>query len=203
MENRDERVGRAMEAFFAAHAEDPRLVEREGREVTWSVFYHERMLAWLDRVAPEAGDSLRLAAGSQHIRRWRKPREEYPEGKLGYKQWRRDLGVFHGEEAGAILERAGFEAAAVERVKDLLAKKGLGEDPDTQALEDVACLVFLENQLAEFAGKHAEEKVVSIIRKTWAKMSERGRAEALVLAKELPAGLRELVLRATGGGGEF
>lgn len=65
------------------------------------------------------------------------------------------------------------------------------QDEETQVLEDVACLVFLDDQLEGFEkGLGDEEKVVSILRKTWGKMSEKGRELALGIsmserAKEL------------------
>lgn len=50
---------------------------------------------------------------------------------------------------------------------------------ETQVLEDVACLVFLEDQFDAFEKEHDEGKVVDIVRKTWGKMSEPGRQLAL------------------------
>lgn len=193
MTNQPQRFEKAIAGFFAAHHEDPRLVEQEGRTAPWSVFYHERMREWLERIAPEASEELRLAAGCQHIRRWQKPREEYPDGKLGYKKWRHDLAVFHGEQAGAILREAGYGEGAIQRVKDLLLKKDLKSDAETQALEDVICLVFLENELGAFAGKHDEAKIARVLRKTWTKMSMRGHEEALSLVGTLPPRLQHLV----------
>lgn len=97
----------AERAFFAVHAEDPRVVERYGETAPWSVVYHERMKVWLASLVPDASEELRLAACCQHIRRWRIPRGSYPAGKLGYKTWRRDLASFHGDEAEALLREVG------------------------------------------------------------------------------------------------
>lgn len=194
----NDRYQKAVDAFFAAHAEDPRRVEIDGREAPWSVFYHERMLAWLGTLAPDAAEPLKLAAACQHIRRWTRPREEYPKGKLGYKKWRRDLAEFHGEQAAALLRQAGYDDAVIQRVRDLLLKRNLGSDPEVQVLEDVVCLVFLENEFATFAARHDEEKIATILRKTWTKMSDRGQEEALLLASRLPAQLQLLMQRALG-----
>ena len=74
-------------------------------------------------------------------------------------------------------------------------KKG---DAETQTLEDVACLVFLDDQLDNFERQLAdEEKMVDILRKSWAKMSEKGRAEALNM--QMSEKGKELVTRALAG----
>lgn len=67
-------------------------------------------------------------------------------------------------------------------------------DPEAQALEDSAFLVFLESELASFAAAHAPDKVIAILRKTWRKMSEPARAAALALP--LPPAAQALVARA-------
>lgn len=189
---------KAVESFFAIHAEDPRRVERTGQSVPWSVLYHERMKVWLERMAPGASEPLRLAVCAQHIRRWTIPRDRYPPGKVGYKKWRHDLALYHGDQAAAVLEEAGYEEETIRRVRELLLKKDFKTDPEAQVLEDVACLVFLENEFAGFAGKHDEEKLTVILRKTWSKMSPRGHEEALALAAGLPEDLRALIGRALG-----
>ena len=50
-----------------------------------------------------------------------------------------------------------------------------------QTLEDVICLVFLENYFADFSSKYDEEKMIGIIQRTWAKMTPRGHEIALTL----------------------
>src|SRR5205823_865318 len=138
-------------------------------------------------------EALRLAARSQHIRRWTMPRSQYPMTRAGYYQWRTMLGRFHAEEAGRILRDVGYDEATIGRVQSLLRKERLKSDPETQTLEDVICLVFLENEYVEFAGRHEDTKVIDILRKTWRKMSPRGREAALALAPSLPDGPRKLV----------
>jgi len=101
--------------------------------------------------------------------------------RQGYHQWRTTLYSFHADEAARILHEVGYDDATIDRVRSLLRKEKLKADPQTQALEDVICLVFLENYFADFAIKHEEEKVIGILRRTWKKMSERGRAAALEL----------------------
>ncbi len=82
----------------------------------------------------------------------------------------------------------------MKHVQSLIKKERIKHDPDAQLLEDTACLVFLEFELADFAAKHEETKVIDILRKTWPKMSAQGQAAALGL--KLPAHLRAIVDKA-------
>lgn len=193
-------VARAFERFDAVNREDPRreVDPVSGEEIAVELLYARRMSERLAALAPDASAPLRLAARAQHIARWRIARAAYPEGRAGYKRWRSELARSHAELAGSILVDLGADPATVGRVRDLLVKKGLGHDPEAQALEDTACLVFLEHQLAGFASKHERAKLIDILRKTWRKMSERGRAAALALP--LSGELGALVGEAVGGG---
>jgi hypothetical protein len=184
---------RAVAELERAHAEDPRKLEHG---LAWSIHYHRRLAHWIDVIDPHASIALRLAAHCGHIRRWTIPRTDYEEGRSGYKRWRSDLARFHAGEAGRILGAVGFDADTIGKVQDILQKRRLQLDPDVQSFEDGLCLVFLENELADFAAKHAEEKVVDIIRKTWAKMSPRGHEVALELARSLPDRLQAILQRA-------
>ena len=151
--------------------------------------YGRRMSACLARFAPEASEALQVAARAQHIGRWMIPRSDYPTDRAGYKRWRSDLGRLHADKAAEILAEAGWGEERIARVKSLLQKKMLKTDPECQTLEDIACLVFLEHELADFAPRHPENKIIHILRRTWLKMSERGRQAALrlPLAPELRA----------------
>jgi hypothetical protein len=182
------RFARALARIDAANAEDPL-----GKEL----LYSQRMSAWLDRIEPDASEALRLAARAQHIRRWTIPRSDYPMDRIGYLKWRTTLYRFHADEAAAILREVGYDEPAVARVGSLIRKERIKQDAEAQTLEDVICLVFLENYFAEFAAQHDGEKVVGILRKTWRKMSERGRGVALTLA--MPPEARRLVERAVSG----
>jgi hypothetical protein len=122
------------------------------------------------------------------------PRSQYPMTRAGYHQWRTTLYSFHADEAAKILREVGYDDAIINRVRSLLRKEKLKADPEMQALEDVACLVFLENYFAEFALKHEEQKVIDILRRTWKKMSDRGRSAAMNLP--LPQGAKQLVEKA-------
>jgi len=181
------RLDAALARFDALNREDPRQDDGQPHELVYAC----RMTAWLERLAPDASEELRLAARAQHIGRWRLPRERFPEGRAGYKRWRSECARMHADLAAGILAEVGYRAEEVERVRDLLTKKRLADDPEVQTLEDTACLVFLEHEFAAFAQKHERDKLVDIVRKTWGKMSERGRAAAAALA--LPPDLAAIV----------
>ncbi len=193
-----DRLAAAIARFDLANAEDPRHDPIEGEPQPRELVYARRMTAALERFAPDAPEAVRLAARCQHIRRWTIPRDRYPAGRDGYRRWRTDLGRFHAETAGEILREVGYDAATIGRVQALLRKERLKADPDVQLLEDVICLVFLQHYLADFATQHDAEKLADILRKTWRKMSERGRAAAQEI--DLAPDLRALVTRAVGGG---
>jgi len=185
----------ATAALDAANADDPRRVEVDGE--TWPVelLYAHRMRAWLDRLYPEASPALRLAASAQHVRRWELPRSDYPEGRDGYLRWRTHLKRHHARVAARVLADAGCDAPTIRRVQALVRKQGIKSDRETQALEDVTGVVFLQHYAADFVEKHDDEKVVRILVKTWGKMSEVGRQASLDL--DLPPRVRALVARAT------
>jgi hypothetical protein len=152
------------------------------------------MSAWLEKLSSQASEPLKLAVRCQHIRRWAIPRSAYPEGRVGYLRWRKEQSLAHAAVAGEILGRAGYDEGTIGRVQSLVKKEGIKHDPEAQLLEDVTCLVFLESELAAFAPRHEEAKLVDILQKTWLKMSPAGREAALAL--ELPAQLRALVEKA-------
>ena len=186
----------ALARFDQANAEDPNHELIGDTPQPKELVYAQRMTAWLDRLAPNASEPLRLAARCQHIRRWVIARSEFPPGREGYRRWRTTLAAYHAQTAGAILRKAGYGDATVARVEALVRKVRLKADADTQTLEDVICLVFLEHYLPAFATQHDDAKLVDILRKTWRKMSERGRSAALQL--DLAPEIRTLVEKAIG-----
>jgi len=188
------RYEKAVAAFDHANAGDPARETYEGEDLPREVAYSRRMAAWLSRLDPGAPEELRLAVRAQHLRRFTIPRDAYPEGRKGYLRWRTECAQMHAAEAGRILEDVGYDAGTVERVKTLIMKHGRHEDPAAQAVEDAACLVFLEGYLAAFSRKHDERKLIDILQKTWRKMSPRARELALQL--DLDPDVRTLVERA-------
>jgi hypothetical protein len=171
----------AIRGFDDANAEDPVLERVEGEDLPKELVYGRRMSRWLERLAPDAPESVKLAARAQHIRRWEVPRDTYPEGRAGYLKWRTDLHKRHADIAATILQDAGYDDETIGRVRTLLRKRGLKTDPDVQLMEDVICLVFLEHYFHDFAQKHDEEKLISIVQKTWKKMTEKAHEAALQL----------------------
>ena len=149
---------------------------------------------WVRRLDTEPTDAQLLAARAHHLRRWSIPRSSYPEGRAGYLRWRTALKKQHATEVAEILEREGYEPHEIERVQQIVRKDGLGHDADVQTHEDALCLVFLETQLLDLAADQGDDKTVEIVRKTTAKMSERGIAAAVTLDLEPRA--RSLVERA-------
>ena len=96
------------------------------------------------------------------------------------------------------MEEVGYDENTISQVKDIIMKKGLKSDPEVQCMEDALCLTFLEHEIETFAQKHADEKMISIIAKTWGKMSEKGHAEALKLQYNDHVG--SLIQKALGNG---
>lgn len=183
--------------FDAANAEDPNCDEGQPKEL----LYARRMSEMLARFAPGAAEAVRLAVRAQHIQRWKTPRSSYPADRQGYLQWRTGLYKFHAETAGRIMEETGYDAETIERVKAAVGKKGLKVNAETQLLEDVTDLVFLEHYLAGFAARHpdySEEKWIDIIRKTWQKMSKEARDFVLAGKVSLPEAAKPLILKAVG-----
>ena len=189
------RFAAAIAAIDAFNAADPKRVKVAGADMPEAVHYARCMTAWIGRLDPSASEALQLAARAQHIGRWTIPRNKYPEGLAGYSRWRRDLARYHAETAGKMLGEAGYDAAAIARVGSLIRKEGLGRDPETQALEDAACLVFLETGFDDFSRRHPDDKVVDIVAKTWRKMGPNGRTLAMELVGSLAPDRAALVAR--------
>jgi len=192
-----QRFERAIALFDAANAADPNQDEGQPKEL----LYARRMTEMIGRYAPEASEVARLAVRAQHIKRWSVPRGSYPMTREGYYAWRTGLYKFHAETAGELMQQAGYDEGMIEQVKAAVGKRGLKVNPDTQMLEDVTDLVFIEHYMLGFAGQHAdytEDKWLDIVRKTWKKMSERAHAFAGGGGIKLPEPLAPLILKAIG-----
>ena len=189
----DSRFVNMITAIDAANARDPNRIAVEGGSEPAELVYGRRMNAALDRIAPEASWHLRIAVRGQHIERWTSPRKSYPEGRVGYLKWRKDLMEFHARRVGEIMAAEGFGADDIARVGSLVRKERLKSDAEAQTLEDVACIVFLEHYLDDFMRKTDDDKLAGILAKTWNKMSPRGHEHALKLA--LPARVPDLLQR--------
>jgi hypothetical protein len=190
----------ALARIDAANAQDPNRTVAGGVAMPHELHYARRMTQWLARLEPEASEALRLAVRCQHLCRWMIPRSQFPMTRAGYLEWRATLGRFHADKAAEILRGVGYGDADVARVQSLVRKERIKADAEAQTLEDVACLVFLEDEFTDFSSKHDEEKVVRIVARTWAKMSARGReaARALPLSPAASELVRKALAWATG-----
>ena len=190
---------KALALIDAANGEDPNQVSADGRDWPKELLYSERMSDMLQRYAPEADDAMKLAIRAQHIERWKSPRNAYPMDRIGYLKWRKDLYKIQANTAAKLLAQAGYEDDVIERVRNSVAKKNIKGNPDTQLLEDVTDLVFIEHYMLEFVDKHpdySDEKWVDIIQKTWNKMSASAHEFALSGQVRLPESLLPLIQQA-------
>lgn len=176
-----DRLQRALDAIDAFNRRDPRREKTGGRDHPAELLYSQRLTDWVMRLAPDASEALRVAARGQHIGRWTLPRSHYPMDRGGYLRWREALKAFHAQTVGEILREAGYDEGFIGRVKALILKKNIKQDPEAQILEDALCLVFLETQYEDLRAKTPEEKMRDILKKSWNKMGPKGRAAALAL----------------------
>ncbi len=184
-------------AIDAANADDPRTIVAAGVTRPYEIVYSERMIRRLEAMYPEASELLRIAARGQHIRRFDIPRSRFPQGREGYNEWRRTCREHHAKLLHEIMSRNGYGNQDIEHVAKLVRKEQLKKDKESQALENVVDVVFLEHYFDEFHGKYAQyddAKVIDIIGKTLRKMSPKGHQAALAL--DLPERTRKLVLAA-------
>lgn len=192
----------AIAAFDQANAEDPNKDMADGKEYPKELLYAQRMTAMQERYAPEASEAVRLACRAQHIQRWKNPRSNYPMDRPGYLLWRTGLYKFHAETAGNLMRQVGYDDEMIERVKAIVGKRGLKVNPETQLMEDVVDLVFIEHYMRDFATSHPEydeAKWIDIIKKTWNKMSSRAHDFALAGNIKMPEELLPLILKAVNG----
>ena len=181
----------------AANAGDPRTIAVGEMVRPYEVVYAERMSRRLETMYPEASELLRIAARGQHLRRFDIPRTQFPEGRDGYNEWRRTCREHHAKLLHDIMSRHGYDSRDIEHVAKLVKKELLKKDKESQALENVVDVVFLEHYFDEFYGKYSQyddAKIIDIIGKTLRKMSPKGHQAALAL--DLPESTRKLVLAA-------
>ncbi|MBS3805081.1 MAG: DUF4202 domain-containing protein [Oleiphilaceae bacterium] len=185
----------ALEKIDNANLADPNR-EQVGEETLPKEFaYSQHMTRWLFQLESEPSERMQIACRAQHIERWTMPRKDFPEGRQAYYEWRQACGRFHGRRAAGIMAECGYPASDHERVETVLTKRELRQDPETQLLEDVACMVFLERYFEDFFQKtdYDREKWLRIVGRTWDKMSPRGHEAALELAGNMPQHLQTLL----------
>ena len=189
------RFENAVAGFDLFHREDPEAEAVDGEQVPRELAYARRMAAWVTRLDPDAGEILLLAAHCQHLRRFKLPRTDYPAGRQGYLAWRRAAALEHARLAAAVLRDAGYRRERIERVQNLVLKRGgRSSRREAQTLEDAACLVFLERDLEGLASRLGAEKTAEVLVRTWPKMTDAGREAAAEL--DLKPELRRLVASA-------
>lgn len=184
-----------------ANSQDPNIEQADGKNWPKEQLYSQRMSEMLARYKPDADLVIKLAIHGQHIQRWQSPRSAYPMNKQGYHKWRSDLYIFHADKVANIMLQAGFNEQDIKRAKDAVAKVRIKSNPDTQLLEDVVGLVFIESYMLDFAAKHpeyTEQKWIDIIRKTWKRMSVDAHEFVLAGKIKLPESLTPLILKAVG-----
>ncbi len=167
-----DRFRHVIEGIDRLNSEDPRGYE---------LLYSYQLSDWVTKLNPQASELLRIAARGQHVQRWKSPRSAYPMDRAGYLRWREDLKRFHAKTVTDLMAQAGYTEDDLAYVRSIMLKKNLKADPEAQTLEDALCLVFLASQLEDFRKKETEEKMIDILRKSWGKMSEKGREMALTL----------------------
>ena len=186
----------------AANSDDPNLVKDENaKEWPKELLYSVRMTDMLSRFRPDADDVAKISMRGQHIQRWTSVRNAYPMDRQGYLQWRTQLYKFHANTTADIMQKVGYNEESIERVKKAVGKRGIKVNPDTQLLEDVTDLVFIEHYLLSFVDRHPEydeDKWIDIIRKTWQKMSDNAQQYALSGKIKLPESLTPLIQKAVG-----
>ncbi len=191
---------KARDLIDQANSEDPNTVTvAENKEWPKELLYSHYMSDMLQRFAPQTDEVMKLAIRAQHIQRWKSARSDYPMDRKGYHQWRTALYTFHANTLAELMAQAGYDEASLERVKQAVGKKALKTNPDTQLVEDIAALVFIEHYMLAFATKHPEydeAKWIDIIRKTWRKMSEPAQQFALSGSVNLPEPLVPLIQKA-------
>ena len=153
--------------------------------------------AWVTRLDPDASDALRLAARAHHLRRWALPRSDHPEGRAGYLRWRKAQRDRHARDLAAILNDAGVDESVSARAAQVVAKQGLGSDPEVQTFEDAVSLTFLETELNSVLDRLDDDtKAADIVAKTLAKMSPAGRHQASAVAATLDERSHQVVTNA-------
>jgi len=190
LSERSAAYARAVAAIDAANAADPNPVTVRGDTSPLALVHGRLAVAWVDRLVEEPSEAVLLAARAHHLRRWELPRAHYPAGRNGYLRWRRAQKERHAREVAVLLVAAGYDDTEIGRVQELVKRTRLAWDPDAQAVEDAACLVFLETQLADTARRFDRARMLDVLRKTAAKMTPRG----LAAVAEVPLGDRERAL---------
>ena len=197
-------LSNVLTAIDEINSQDTNITVYNDESYPKELIYGQRMTACLQKYWPHASELLQIAVRAQHIKRWHLKRTEFAQGKAGYYKWRIALGKFHAELTAKIMVENGYSEVEAEQTASIICKENLKNksdsqlNADSQTLEDVACLVFLEHYFDEFSAKYLAEdneaKIIRIVQLTWKKMSDEAHDIALKMA--LPDHLAALVGKA-------
>lgn len=188
------RLNAVLSAIDLINEQDKNQIMSNGELKPKELVYGHQMSACLDQYWPHADELLKIAVRGQHIKRWQIKRDEYEAGKVGYLKWRKELGKLHAQLTTDIMLEHGYSEEEAAQTAAIIRKEKFKTNADSQTLEDVACLVFLQHYFDDFSAKHDQEKVINIVRKTWGKMSDG--AHNIALSLTLPNHLATLVKKA-------
>jgi hypothetical protein len=186
------RLRAAEAAIDAANGEDPTVITVRGEQLPLALAHGRLAADWVEQLHPGADETWLLAARAHHLRRWQVPRQTYPAGRAGYLKWRRDQKARHATDVAELLVAAGYDAASIARVQQIIRRDRLATDAAMQALEDAASLVFIETQLAAVAKTMDHDLLIDVLRKTARKLSSTGAAAI----PSIPLGAAERALLA-------
>ena len=177
----NKKIEKAFELFDQYNSQDPKQYIWDGKTYPQELFLAQQLYQWVLKLEPTAAEPLLLASRCQHIGRWEVPRDTYPDGKAGYLNWRSNLAKYHAQKAEELLLQAGYDKETISKVKQINLKQQIKSDSEVKTMENALCLVFLRFEFEDFLQKHDEAKIIRILQKTWAKMSDAGRDVALSL----------------------
>ncbi|SJN47851.1 hypothetical protein CZ797_15500 [Pseudoalteromonas sp. JB197] len=182
-----------------ANSQDPNTEIYNAQSLPKESLYATRMSEMLARFNPNADELMQIAVRGQHIERWQSPRSNFAMNKQGYHQWRSALYIFHASRVIELMQQVGFNEAQQQRVYAAVAKQDIKRNPDSQLVEDIASLVFIEHYMLAFTSTkpdYDEQKWLGIIRRTWQKMSVEARDFVLAGNVTLPEPLVGLIHKA-------
>ncbi|MGO2275354.1 MULTISPECIES: DUF4202 domain-containing protein [Pseudoalteromonas] len=182
-----------------ANSQDPNTEIYNAQSLPKESLYATRMSEMLARFNPNADELMQIAVRGQHIERWQSPRSNFAMNKQGYHQWRSALYIFHASRVIELMQQVGFNEAQQQRVYAAVAKQDIKRNPDSQLVEDIASLVFIEHYMLAFTSTkpdYDEQKWLGIIRRTWQKMSVEARDFVLAGNVTLPEPLVRLIHKA-------
>ena len=182
-----------------ANSQDPNTEIYNAQSLPKESLYATRMSEMLARFNPNADELMQIAVRGQHIERWQSPRSNFAMNKQGYHQWRSALYIFHASRVIELMQQVGFNEAQQQRVYAAVAKQDIKRNPDSQLVEDIASLVFIEHYMLAFTSTkpdYDEQKWLGIIRRTWQKMSVEAHDFVLAGNVTLPEPLVGLIHKA-------